>query len=89
MDGRIPTHIVKERSIRITELCKRLIWEKNKGHLGKKYSVLITERGKHQTFSGRAENYKQIIVRENVHIGDVVSVEVIEASQTHLVGRLI
>lgn len=89
MEGRIPTHIVKERSIRITEVCKKMILEKNREHLGKKYSVLVTEQGKHQTFSGRAENYKQIILKEPIRIGDIVSIEVVETSLTHLVGRLI
>jgi tRNA A37 methylthiotransferase MiaB len=89
MDGRIPTHIVKERSTRITDICARISLEKNKTHLGKHYSVLITEHGKHGTVSGRAENYKQIVLKEPARIGDIVSVEVAEAFQTYLVGRLI
>jgi MiaB-like tRNA modifying enzyme len=89
MKGRIPTHIVKERSTIITDVCSKITLERNKEHLGRKYSVLITEKGKQKTFSGRAENYKQIIVKEPVRIGDVISVEVIEAAKTYLVGRLI
>jgi threonylcarbamoyladenosine tRNA methylthiotransferase CDKAL1 len=89
MKGRIPTHIVKERSTRITDICARITLEKNKSHLGKHYTVLITEHGKQETVSGRAENYKQIVLKEPAQIGDIVSVEVIEAFQTYLVGRLI
>ena len=89
MRGRIPTHIVKERSTIITHVCSKITLERNKEHIGRKYSVLITETGKLKTFSGRAENYKQIILKEPVRIGDVVSVEVIEAAKTYLVGRLI
>jgi threonylcarbamoyladenosine tRNA methylthiotransferase CDKAL1 len=89
MNGRIPTHIVKERSTRITDICASTTLEKNKSHLGKHYTVLITERGKQETVSGRAENYKQIILKEHARIGDIVSVEVVEAFQTYLVGRLI
>jgi MiaB/RimO family radical SAM methylthiotransferase len=89
MNGRIPTNIVKERSTRISEICSRITLEKNKTHLGRKYSVLSTEKGKQKTFSGRAENYKQIILKEPVRIGDIVSVEIIEAAKTYLVGRLI
>jgi threonylcarbamoyladenosine tRNA methylthiotransferase CDKAL1 len=89
MKGRIPTHIVKERSIQITDVCSKITLEKNKAHLGKHYAVLITEHGKHGTVTGRAENYKQIVLKEPAHIGDIVSVEVIEVFQTYLVGRLI
>lgn len=89
LKGRVPTHIVKERSTRITSICSKITLEKNKTHLGKHYSVLITEHGKHGTVTGRAENYKQIVLKEPSRLGDIVSTEIVEAFQTYLVGRLI
>ena len=89
MIGRIPTYIVKVRSTRITDICSKITLEKNKTHLGKHYAVLITEHGKHGTVTGRAENYKQIVIKEPARIGDIVSAEIVEAFQTYLVGRLI
>jgi len=89
MKGRIPTHVVKERSKRTTEICSKISREKNQEHIGKTYMVLVTEKGKQKTFTGRAENYKQVVLTEPVAIGDFVSVEIIDAAPTYLVGKLI
>ena len=89
MSGRVPTKVAKERSITMTNICSTITLEKNKEHLGRQYSVLITEHGTQGTMSGRAENYKQVILKEKVRIGDIVSVEIVEAHQTYLVGKLI
>jgi threonylcarbamoyladenosine tRNA methylthiotransferase CDKAL1 len=89
MDGRIPTHVVKERSKKATEICSKISREKNHEHLGKTYMVLVTEEGKQKTFTGRAENYKQVVLTEPVIIGDFVHVEIIDAAPTYLVGKLI
>jgi MiaB-like tRNA modifying enzyme len=89
MKGRIPTHVVKERSKQITEICSKISLEKNQEHLRKTYMVLVTEKGKQKTFTGRAENYKQVVLTEPVAIGDFVHVEIIDAAPTYLVGKLI
>jgi len=89
MKGRVPTHVVKERSKRTTEICSKISREKNQEHLRKTYMVLVTEKGKKKTFTGRAENYKQVVLTEPVAIGDFVHVEIIDAAPTYLVGKLI
>ncbi len=89
MKGRVPTHVVKERSKRTTEICSKISREKNQEHIGKTYMVLVTDKGKQKTFTGRAENYKQVVLTEPVAIGDFVSVEIIDAASTYLVGKLI
>jgi len=89
MKGRIPTHVVKERSKRTTEICSKISFEKNQEHLRKTYIVLVNEKGKQKTFTGRAENYKQVVLTEPVAIGDFVHVEIIDAAPTYLVGKLI
>jgi MiaB-like tRNA modifying enzyme len=89
MNGRIPTHIVKERSKRITEICSKISLEKNQEHLKDTFMVLVTEKGKQKTFKGRAENYKQVVLTEQVAIGDLIHVKIIDATPTYLVGKLI
>ena len=89
MKGRIPTHVVKERSKRTTEICSKISLEKNQEHLKKIYTVLVTEKGKQKTFTGRAENYKQVVLTEPVSIGECVDVKIIDAAPTYLVGKLI
>jgi threonylcarbamoyladenosine tRNA methylthiotransferase CDKAL1 len=89
MKGRVPTHIVKMRSKQAAELCSRLSLENNKRHLGKTYSVLVTETGKKKTVTARTNSYKQVVLTESVPIGSVVEVRIIEATSTYLFGKLI
>ena len=89
LKGRIKTNIVKERSKYLTDLCSNISKHNNQNHIGKKYSVLITEKGKNNTFVGRAENYKPVVVKDKVNIGDVKQVKITEAARTFLVGSII
>ncbi|KYK33467.1 MAG: hypothetical protein AYK22_06640 [Thermoplasmatales archaeon SG8-52-3] len=89
MKGRIDTNIVKTRSKYLSELCSKISKQNNLKHIGKKYNVLITERGKEDSFVGRSENYKPIVLKEKVEIGDIKSVIIKNASSTFLVGSII
>jgi MiaB-like tRNA modifying enzyme len=89
MEGRIKTDVAKERSKILTKICNSISSENNLEHIGKKYNVLVTERGKNNTFVGRAENYKPVVIKEKISIGDFVPVEVTEAKSTYLVGSII
>jgi len=89
MKGRVPTHVVKERSKQATEICSKLSYEKNKQHLRKTYPVLVTEPGKKGTVTARTDSYKQVVLTEPVPIGSFVDVKIIDATSTYLVGKLI
>lgn len=89
MKGRIKTDIVKERSKMSTKLCSTVSKENNLRHVGKNYTMLVIEKGKNNTVVGRTENYKPIVIRENIEVGEFVSVKVKDAASTYLVGRLI
>ena len=89
MKGRIKTEIVKERSKKLTEICKKISKEKNKEHVGKKYKILINETGKNNTFVGRSENYKPIVIKEKVKLGCFYNVKITDSKSTYLIGRLI
>jgi MiaB-like tRNA modifying enzyme len=89
LKGRLRTEIIKKRSRDLTDICNEISKEKNKSHMGKKYNVLVTEIGKNNTFVGRSENYKPIVIKEKVNIGDFIQVEIIDASTTYLVASII
>jgi tRNA A37 methylthiotransferase MiaB len=89
MKGRIPTHVVKERSKKTTKICSKLTSKKNKEHLGKTYMVLVTEQGKKNTVTARTDSYKQVVLTESVPLGSFVQVKIIDATPTYLVGKLI
>jgi len=89
MQGRIPTELVKDRSKILSEFCSTISETKNKKYLGKKFTILVTEKGKNNTYMGRAYNYKPIVVTEKVNIGEFVSVEIVDSASNYLFGKLI
>ena len=89
MKGRIKTDVVKQRSKKLTELCSIISKENNFKHIRKKYSALVTEKGKENTFVGRAENYKPIVIKEQVEIGEFIPVEITNSASTYLFGSII
>ncbi len=88
MKQRIPTEIVKDRSRKLTKLCKEVAKQINKKHIGKKYTILITKK-EDKFFIGRAENYKPVIIKENVKFGEFFFVKIINSADIHLFGKLI
>jgi MiaB-like tRNA modifying enzyme len=89
MKGRIKTEVVKERSRILTKICSKVSKEKNREYIGKEYSVLITEKGKKNTVIGRADNYKPVVISENIEIGRSVNVRIKDVAPTYIVGILI
>ena len=89
MKGRIKTDIAKKRSKKLTDICSKISENNNLKHIGKKHTILITEEGKNGTFVGRSENYKPVVIKENIDIGEFVPIKVIDAAPTYLVGSII
>jgi tRNA A37 methylthiotransferase MiaB len=89
MNGRIKTDIVKKRSKILSELCNNISRENNFKHIDKKYTIIITEKGKNNSFVGRTDNYKPVVIKEKVKIGNFVYVKIIDAGSTYLVGSII
>jgi MiaB-like tRNA modifying enzyme len=89
MKGRVRTDVAKERSKILTKLCIELSKENNCRHVGRKYTVLITEKGKNNTVIGRTENYKPVVIREKAEMGEITPVIITDAAPTYLFGRLI
>ena len=89
MDGRINTKIVKNRSRILSEICSKISKEKNLGYIGKKFTVLVTEKGKKNTFVGRTENYKPVVLKNKTEIGKFLKVKIIDAEPTFLLGSII
>ena len=89
MSGKVPTIVAKERSAKASAYCAEIALEKNKHNIGKHYTILVTEEGKQKTYMGRSENYKPVIVNEEVTLGQLYAVEITGATTTYLVGSLI
>ena len=89
MKGRIRTDIVKKRSKKLTGICSKISEENNLKHIGKKYKILITEKGKNDTFVGRTNSYKPVVIKKKFCIGDFISVKITDSTSTYLVGSII
>ena len=89
MKGRLKTEIVKGRSKVLTEMVNNISKDNNQKHVGNIYNILITEKGKENSFVGRSENYKPVVLKENVQIGEFVPVKITDAKPTYLVGSII
>lgn len=89
MKGRVKTELAKERSKKLTKISNNVSEGNNKKHVGKKYKILITEPGKNKTFMGRSENYKPVIVKEELKIGCFYNVKITDFGSTYLIARLI
>jgi MiaB-like tRNA modifying enzyme len=89
MIGRVKTEVVKQRSKILTDICSDISYQQNKKHVGKEYKVLITEKGKSNTFIGRSRNYKPVVIREKIKLGTFKNIEIIEAKPTFLFGSII
>ena len=82
----IPPWIVKERSRRLNILRKKISLEINKSYVGRSFEVLVTEKNKDGTFTGRIYNNKPVIL-ENTVVGQFIDIDIEDATPTYLIGR--
>lgn len=86
MDGKVHGRIMKERSRLLTKLRIEIGKGVNEGYLGRKKTVLVTERGKNGTVIGRMDNYKPVVLGDGVPLGDRVDVQLVGYTPTYLWG---
>jgi len=87
--GRIKTEDVKNRSRLLSKISKEISYNNNKLHIGEKYRVLTTKIGKNKTIVGRTDNYKPVILKEEIGLGKFIKVEITQSTQNYLVGIII
>jgi threonylcarbamoyladenosine tRNA methylthiotransferase CDKAL1 len=88
MNGRIPTEIVKKRSRLLTSICSKLTKKRNKRYIGETMHVLPLKKGKMDTIIARSSNYKPVIIQDQIPLGEKRTVDIIDATETYLVGTL-
>jgi len=82
---------VKMRSRRITELTRKVSFEKNKAWIGWEGEILIDEKGKKPaSWIGRNSVYKPVVVRSDEFLlGTFVDVKVVEVFPTYLEAEIV
>lgn len=82
----LPGRIKKERSRKLTILCKKIALENNLKYLNKIKTVVVVDHKKKDTIT-RTDEYKQVIlVNEKEKIGKKLNVLITEAKEHYLLG---
>ncbi len=80
----IPGWIKKDRSRKLTELCRKIGFENNLKFVGKTLRVLVTRRGKDSTMLARTDSYRPVITRGK--IGEFKNVKVLSCKHNCLLS---
>lgn len=88
MKGQIQGNVSKERSTELTRMKMDVERSVNDTLIGKRYRVLVTEKGRAGTVISRNCNYRPIGIEADIPIGTFLDVEVTDATSTHVVGRI-
>jgi tRNA A37 methylthiotransferase MiaB len=89
MSNRIKTEISKDRSRILSKISNKISDENNKSYIGKIINGLVIENGKNNTKLCRTDNYKPVIIRDKVELGEFIKIQIIDSTQNYLVGNII
>lgn len=81
--------VVKARSREITKLRFEVSLRLNESWIGREVTALATERGKRRTTLLRTDEYRQIVVKEELPLGCYYRTRVTGATRTYLTGERI
>ncbi|MFT4297940.1 MAG: tRNA (N(6)-L-threonylcarbamoyladenosine(37)-C(2))-methylthiotransferase [Candidatus Woesearchaeota archaeon] len=85
----LPGNLVKERTIELVNAFKWMAHNENKKWKGWKGKVLMTEKGKENSYIGRNSSYKQIVVFDKVELGKWYDVIINDATEYDLRGKVV
>lgn len=85
--GRVVGWKAKQRSREITALRFRVALDKNRKLVGRLVTALATERGKQGTTIMRTDEYKQVVVPEELGLKRFYELEIVGATPTYLRGK--
>ncbi len=87
----LPGGIIADRSRKLTELFEKQLPEINKKWIGWQGAVIIDDAGKlgTNTMLGRNYTYKQIVLKGNFNIGEIVQVKIVKVDTYSLYAEVI
>ena len=87
MKDQIQGNVSKERSTELTETKMEVEYGVNENLVGKRFRVLVTEKGKKGTVITRTENYRPGGIEEDLPLGTFLDVVVTGCASTYVVGK--
>jgi MiaB-like tRNA modifying enzyme len=85
MQAQVHGNIKKERSRRLTELHRKVAFERNQKWLGWEGEIIIDEKVK-DGVAGRNYAYKPVVIRQDLPLGSIAKVRITEARNFFLAG---
>jgi len=89
MQNQIDGGTTKQRSTLLTDIFTNISRMNNEKWLNWKGTILIDEKGKHDTWIGRNQAYKPVIVRGDVKLGDLIKVKIKDITPYDLRAEII
>ena len=89
MRDQIQGNISGERSKELTKAKMSIEADVNSGLIGKRYRVLVTEKGKNDTVITRNRNYRPIGLKGEIPLGTFLDVEVTGSASLYLEGKIL
>jgi tRNA A37 methylthiotransferase MiaB len=85
----LPTKLVKERSQKMTKLFHKILDKNNTKWKNWQGKVIITEKGKNNSWIGKNEFYKQVVIKsDKLKLGDVVECRAVSLGRFDIVAEL-
>ena len=86
----LSSQTVKDRSRKMSTLCRQIALEKNNNWIGREETILIVSRGKKGGLEGRTHTYKPVIIdiQHCSLMGKFVKVNIIGAKHGYLLGNI-
>jgi len=85
----VPEPVKKRRSRVASEVSLRVAYEVNKGYVGLEREVVVDDISMRGDPVGRTIEYKPVVLKEDVEIGEVVRVRITGATPLALEGRVV
>lgn len=79
--------ILKERSSELTVMKNKIEADINSTMVGKVYPALVSEKSADGSVIARTNNYRPIVIKEDIPLGSMVDVKVTESYPTYLLGK--
>ena len=89
MDKQVPGNVSKDRSTELTDIKNMVELDNNSKLVGKRFRVLVTEKGKDGSVIARTDNYRPVGIDADLELGTFHDVEITGCESTYLVGMLL
>lgn len=89
LEDKVHSREKKKRSKELSDIHRTISSEKNREHIGETVETLILSKGKKNTFKGRTDDYRMVVV-ENIsekHIGRWINVKINSSGEVYLKGK--